>query len=192
MAPEPVLPETLAAVGESERHNDSHCPIPQIAIDRAPGDVRVHHDHRPMGQVKRVGDVAKVLQPGVGQVGRQGVGSAVNLWKVTQDMDASMRCMLERYRADVAKDTVWRTWDDVFLSIIVASSNDDYISIRARLFASTHHLSAVAKEIGLDYELIIVQYNPSIDRDYFGKPYNASTDDELSLSQLLPVTVAPP
>ena len=93
----------------------------------------------------------------------------VNLWKVRQDMGASMRCMLERYRADIAKDTAWRTRDAVFLSIIVASSNDDYNGIRARMFASTHHLWAVAKEIGLDYELIIVQYKPRIDTDYFGR-----------------------
>jgi len=111
-----------------------------------------------------------------------------NLWRVGKDMDASMRHMLARYEADAAKDTQWRTRDEVYLSIIVASTNDDYNGIRARMFASTHHLSAVAEEVGLDYELIVVQYNPRINTDYFGKPYNASTDDELPLSQLLPLT----
>ena len=112
----------------------------------------------------------------------------INLWKVRQDMGASLVHMLAMYRADVAKDAAWRTRDEVFLSIVVASTNDDYNGIRARMFASMHHLSAVAKEVGLDYELIIMQYNPRIDTHYFSKPYDASTDDELPLSQLLPLT----
>ena len=111
-----------------------------------------------------------------------------HLWKVRQDMGTSLHHMLARYRADVAKDVAWRTRDEVFLSIIVASTNDDYNGIRARMFAFTHHLSAAAEEVGLDYELIVVQYNPRLDTDYLGKPYNASTDDELPLSQLLPLT----
>ena len=111
-----------------------------------------------------------------------------NLWKVRQDMDAHLRHMLARYEADAAKDAQWRTRDEVYLSIIIATTNDDYNGIRARMFTSTHHLSAVAEEVGLDYELIVVQYNPRINTDYLGKPYNASTDDELPLSQLLPLT----
>ena len=111
-----------------------------------------------------------------------------NLRKVSHDMDARLRQMLARYRADAVADRQWRTRDEVYLSIIVATSNDDYNGIRRRMFPFMHHLSALARETHLDYEIIAVQYNPRIDADYFGKAYDASTDDELPLSALMPLT----
>lgn len=76
-----------------------------------------------------------------------------------------------------------------YLSIIIACTNDDYNGIRARLFGFLHYLGEQLRRTDLRYELILVQYNPSLP-DYYSPEYNqdVARSQDLPISLLLPLT----
>jgi nucleoside-diphosphate-sugar epimerase len=138
------------------------------ALARASGGACHVHFHRKQ-------DVKREMNP-------------ANLWRVHHDF--RMRDVLQSFVADVARHRSWQTRDDIYLSIIVASSNDDYNGIRRRMFAFVHHLAAAAARVYLDYELVVVQYNPRVPSNGLEHASNASAAAEyLPLPALIPLTL---
>ena len=102
----------------------------------------------------------------------------------------SLRCGLRKLVAYYSDLRQRRASGDVYLSIITASTNDDYNGIRGRLFTFLHFLGEQLKGTSMRYEVILVQYNPKITEDYYSGEYSKDTarETDLPISQLFPLT----
>jgi nucleoside-diphosphate-sugar epimerase len=112
---------------------------------------------------------------------------ATVMWKVGSSVQSGLQAMVPHYQQRLQEEQTWKTRAKVYLSVIAACRNDDYYGIRARLFPFLHSFSQVANEANLDYEMILVQYNP-ITSDYLlGNSYDRSNfDRDLPLSMSFP------
>jgi hypothetical protein len=120
---------------------------------------------------------------------RRGI-EPTNLWKVESDLMHGIGVMAEHYKSLMLEHSTWKTRNEIYLSIVIVCRNDNYAGIRSRLFKFIEVFSKVADESNLDYELIVVQYNPLVSKylidttDY--DRFNFERD--LPLSMMLPLT----
>jgi len=110
-----------------------------------------------------------------------------NLWLVPGSLRCGVRRLAKHYRSVIQRK---KSAEEIYLSIIVATTNDDYNGIRSRLFTFLHFLGEQLSKSSLLYEVIVVQYNPVLTKDYYTEDYNEEVAmfKDLPVSQLFPLT----
>jgi nucleoside-diphosphate-sugar epimerase len=107
----------------------------------------------------------------------------VQMWQVQSDIRIRLPDMILHYEGTVRHKP--------YLSIVICSTNDDYNGIRKRTWHFLNSVRSNAAKANLDYELIVVQYNPRLVNFSTAAAFEGSDvfQNDLPLSMLFPWTV---